>query len=49
MKSMYKLTNEGKKYLKEGLPEKKLLLLLQVEKEISIDDAKRRLENFLLM
>ncbi|MFQ6020716.1 MAG: phenylalanine--tRNA ligase subunit alpha [Candidatus Aenigmatarchaeota archaeon] len=36
---MYKLTEEGKKYLKEGLPEKNLLKFIATEK--SLDEVKK--------
>ena len=37
---MYKLTEEGEKYLKEGLPEKNLIKKLN-KKEVSFDEAKK--------
>ncbi|MCD6368003.1 MAG: phenylalanine--tRNA ligase subunit alpha [Candidatus Aenigmarchaeota archaeon] len=42
--TMYSLTPEGKKYLKEGFPEMNLLRELKKEKEIS--KLKKRIENF---
>ncbi|MCD6477824.1 MAG: phenylalanine--tRNA ligase subunit alpha [Candidatus Aenigmarchaeota archaeon] len=41
---MYELTEEGRKYLKEGLPE--LKLLEEVKKENSIKNLKESVENF---
>lgn len=41
----YKLTNEGKKYLKEGLPEKNLADLLK-KGPIDFNEAKKRIYNF---
>ena len=32
---MYRLTEEGERYLREGLPEKRLMLLLKEPKKIS--------------
>jgi len=42
---MYVLTEEGKKYLREGLPEKNLVDLLKEKKKISIEDAKKKVAN----
>ena len=42
--SMYHLTQEAKQYLEKGLPEKKLIELL--EEPLSIDEAKSKVENF---
>lgn len=41
----YSLTDEGRKYLKEGLPEKKLLDLLE-KGPARIADAQRKVDNF---
>ena len=41
---MYQLTNEGKKYLKEGLPEKRLADL--VKSPMSMETARQRMEDF---
>jgi phenylalanyl-tRNA synthetase alpha chain len=41
----YKLTEEGKKYLKQGLPEKNLVLLLK-RGPVYFEEAKKRIENF---
>ncbi len=41
---MYQLTEEGKKYLKEGLPEKRLAELLKGR--MSIEIARKRMEDF---
>ena len=43
---MYRLTEEGRKYLREGLPEENLLILLENNNEISIEEAKNKIENF---
>ena len=45
---MYKLTDEGKKYLKEGLPEKNLVEYLNSlpEKSCELKYAEKRIENF---
>ncbi len=40
---MYKLTDEGKKYLEEGLPEKRLLDILK-KGEVSVEEINRELE-----
>lgn len=41
---MYILTNEGKKYLTDGLPEKKLIQIL--DKPLSINELKNKLDDF---
>ncbi|MGC9311038.1 MAG: hypothetical protein ACP5E4_04940, partial [Candidatus Aenigmatarchaeota archaeon] len=41
---MYELTEEGKKYLKEGLPERNLVKLL-LDRDLPFGEAKK-LENF---
>jgi phenylalanyl-tRNA synthetase alpha chain len=41
---MYKLTEEGLRYLKEGLPEKNLIELL--ESPLELKDAQKKVENF---
>jgi len=43
---MYKLTEEGKKYLKEGLPEKNLITLLKERKKVEIREIENKIENF---
>ena len=43
---MYRLTEEGKKYLTDGLPEENLLILLETHKEITIEDARNKIDNF---
>lgn len=44
---MYKLTKEGKRYLEEGLPEKRLLNLLKEEgKEAKVSDLKKKMDDF---
>ena len=43
---MYRLTEEGKRYLKDGMPEENLLILLEKYKEISIEKAKNKIDNF---
>ncbi len=43
---MYRLTEEGKKYLKEGLPEVRLVEFLKSHGPISVKDAARQIENF---
>ncbi len=40
-KRKYFLTNEGEKYLKEGLPEEKVLDLLKEKKEVNIKDLEK--------
>lgn len=45
-KRRYFLTDEGKKYLKEGLPEKKLADLAERTGALKIDDARQSIENF---
>lgn len=42
---IYRLTAEGEKYLKKGLPEKNLMKLLKEVKHISINEAESRVEN----
>jgi phenylalanyl-tRNA synthetase alpha chain len=42
---MFILTDEGKRYLEEGLPEVNLLTLLE-DRELDIDEARKRLDNF---
>ncbi len=42
---MYKLTEEGKKYLEEGIPEKRLFELLEEAKEVDVDELSRDMEN----
>ena len=46
MNNMYRLTEEGKKYLKEGLPEENLLILLEKRREITIEEARNKIDNF---
>jgi len=41
---MFVLTNEGKKYLTNGLPEKRLVEIL--DKPLKMDEAKKRLDDF---
>lgn len=41
---MYRLTEEGRKYLKEGLPEFKLIKILKTS--VSIEEARKMIENF---
>jgi phenylalanyl-tRNA synthetase alpha chain len=41
----FRLTEEGKKYLEEGLPEKILVNLLK-EKPLTLDEARKKIENF---
>jgi phenylalanyl-tRNA synthetase alpha chain len=41
----FRLTQEGKKYLGEGLPEKRLVDLLK-EKPLTLDEARKKIENF---
>ncbi|RLJ10205.1 MAG: phenylalanine--tRNA ligase subunit alpha [Candidatus Aenigmatarchaeota archaeon] len=41
---MYNLTEEGKKYLKEGLPEINLVQIL--DKPLSLEEARKRVNNF---
>lgn len=41
---MYRLTEEGRKYLKEGLPELKLIKILKTS--VSIEEARKMIENF---
>ena len=43
-----KLTEEGKTYLKKGLPERNLVKLLDSspQKSLSIEDARKKVENF---
>ena len=43
---MYRLTEEGKKYLEQGLPEKNLIEILKKKRKISIKEAKKKIENF---
>ncbi len=43
---MYRLTEEGKKYLKEGLPEIKLIEFLKSHGPISVKDSAKQIENF---
>ncbi|MCD6381669.1 MAG: phenylalanine--tRNA ligase subunit alpha [Candidatus Aenigmarchaeota archaeon] len=43
---MYRLTEEGKKYLKEGLPEIKLIEFLKSHSPISVKDSAKQIENF---
>jgi len=43
-KETYKLTAEGEKYLKEGLPEVRLLKILK--KSISVTEAQKKVDNF---
>lgn len=45
-KRRYYLTEEGKKYLKEGLPEKKLAELAERTGSLKIEDARENIENF---
>ncbi|MFP4116139.1 MAG: phenylalanine--tRNA ligase subunit alpha [Candidatus Aenigmatarchaeota archaeon] len=45
MSIMYRLTEEGKKYLEEGLPERKLLELLEEEGEAKMESIGRKIEN----
>lgn len=42
---VYKLTEEGRKYLEKGLPERNLVELLKRRKKIGIEDAKNKIEN----
>jgi phenylalanyl-tRNA synthetase alpha chain len=44
--SMYQLTEEGKKYLKVGLPEKRLVELLKEKKKIVVEEARKKIDNF---
>lgn len=48
MEKKYELTEEGKDYLKNGLPEKRLVELLnkQPMKSLPFDDAKKSINNF---
>ncbi|NOX71385.1 MAG: phenylalanine--tRNA ligase subunit alpha [Candidatus Micrarchaeota archaeon] len=41
---MYQLTDEGKKYLKEGFPEKRLVLA--IKDELGINDARKAIDDF---
>lgn len=43
---MYKLTEEGKKYLKHGLPEKRLIELVEGKNGLYIKDAQKELQDF---
>ena len=43
---MYVLTEEGRKYLEDGLPEKKLIELLKQEKKLKIDEVRKKIDNF---
>lgn len=45
-KRRYSLTEEGKRYLKEGLPEKKLAELAEKTGSVKIEDARNNVENF---
>ncbi|MGC8812008.1 MAG: hypothetical protein ACP5O8_00255, partial [Candidatus Aenigmatarchaeota archaeon] len=44
----YELTEEGKEYLKEGTPEKRLVELLSLtrEKSVEIKEASKKIKNF---
>lgn len=42
---MYKITEEGKKYLERGLPEKQLIKLLDKKGEIKIKELKKKMDN----
>lgn len=43
---MYRLTKEGEKYLKKGLPEQNLIKILKKVKKARIDELKEKVENF---
>ncbi|MBI4895582.1 MAG: phenylalanine--tRNA ligase subunit alpha [Candidatus Aenigmarchaeota archaeon] len=42
----YRLTKEGKEYLKHGLPEIQLVRALEIKKTLKIEEAKRLINNF---
>lgn len=42
---MYKLTKEGKRYVKNGLPEKRLIKILKKEGESKISELENKIEN----
>ncbi|MDI6806928.1 MAG: phenylalanine--tRNA ligase subunit alpha, partial [Candidatus Aenigmarchaeota archaeon] len=42
----FRLTEEGEKYLKEGLPEKNLVNFLKKERSLSLSEAKEKIKNF---
>jgi phenylalanyl-tRNA synthetase alpha chain len=42
----YELTEEGKEYLKEGLPEKRLVEFLTLKKTVGIKEASKKIKNF---
>ena len=45
METRYELTEEGKEYLENGLPEKQLVDMLEKDKSVNFEDAKK-IKNF---
>lgn len=43
---VYRLTQEGKEYLKHGLPEIQLVRALEIKKSLKIEEAKKLINNF---
>ena len=42
---MYRLTEEGKRYLEEGLPEERLVELLEDEGEVEVDEVNNKIDD----